>query len=76
MAKMTHEQFEACYKLGKQAYEKEGSDNEVVKEAAISLVDDYQMNEASAKMYINFFLCMMRGEVYERSINQKSFKHW
>ncbi len=66
MAKMTHEQFAACYKLGKQVYEKEIS----IEDAIGILVDDHHMNENSANMYINFFRHMMRGKRYIPSINQ------
>ncbi len=80
MANITQREFKASYELAKQVYKKEGSDKEVsaeaIKDAVDILVIDYQMNVASAVMYISFFLHMMRGEVYKRSISQAGLRYY
>ncbi len=72
MAKMTNEQIEACYELGKQAYEEKIS----IKEAADRLVNKYRMNKNSAGMYIQFFLYKMEGKAFAPSINQDALKYY
>ncbi len=72
MPSITEREFKASYALGIQVYNKKIS----IEDAVAILVDDYQMNEASANMYINFFLHMMRGKVYKRLINQAGLRYY
>ncbi len=72
MANITEKEFKASYELGIEVYKKERS----IEDAIARLVDVYKMNEASAIMYINFFLHMMRGELYQRSISQACLRYY
>ncbi len=80
MVSITERAIPAIYKLAKQVYEKEGSDKKVITEAIEDAVDILvnvnHMNKASATMYINFFRCMMRGEVHKRSINKTCVRYY
>ncbi len=80
MPSVTETAIPAIYKLAKRVYEKEGSDEKIIKEATKDAVDIlvnvHHMNKASAIMYIKFFLCMMRGEAYDRSINNTCLRYY
>lgn len=68
---MTPERIQACYDLGKQVHSGKNKDD-----AVGELVDKHGMNEDSAKMYIQAFRMITKGEKLARSVNQGYLRYY
>ncbi len=72
MASITQREIKASYELGIEVYNKEIS----IEDAVARLVDDYQMNEASASMVIHFLQHMLKEKEYKRTLSTSHVKYY
>ncbi len=72
MANITQREFKASYELGIEVYKRKI----FTEDAIASLVDDYQMNESSANMSINFLQHMLNAKEYKRMLSISHVKYY
>ena len=72
MPKITEREFKASYELGIEVHKR----NKTAEEATIELVDDYQMNEASAKIAIDFLQHMLNAQEYRRTLSAAHVEYY
>ncbi len=70
--KYTVREFKPSYELGIEVYNKEIS----IKDAVAELVDDYQVDEGSAKMFIDFLQHMLNEKEYKRTLSNPHVEYY